>query len=303
MQNLLAQPVALEDAKPGDLIGFGKTGKPWYLIAGAAEGDGDGGDGDGGGDGGSGGSLLDGEGDVDGNGDGGGDGNGDGGDGGDGGGDGQQQQVDVGAIVDQLEQRLGDRFDSIADRRVNALLKEMRKQGGQGGSEGGGGSGDGGDGAGGAAEQRGPDPQVVRAARLAYREYVGTEFKPISNVERDFAADLAALLIPVEVAKAGPDADDDAIGRAVAKTVGEKVKTLRKHYEEKTVAALKRRGVDVSAVSGGDGGSSDTGGSTTTRPGQRPPAPRGKGEGSSFAKGAERAAAMFGQPAAAASGQ
>jgi hypothetical protein len=299
MYDGLLEGVVVGNAEPGDLIGFWRSGRPIFLIAGAEDGDGDGGDGND--DGGGSGSLLDGD-----DGDDGGTGGDDGGDG-DGAddGDGNGSTVDADAIAAALEKRLESRFDSIADRRVNALLKEIRKQAGSGGGSGGG--NDGGD-AGGADDgdsgrtnrSGGIDPTVLRGARLAYREYVSGELKPISNVERDFATDLANLMLPSLIAKAGDDADDDAIGRDVAKQVGEKVLALRKHYEDKTVAALKRRGmlkdVDPSQQGGG-----------TTRPGQPPAAASGKkGEGSDFAKGAALAQEMFGnrQPAAAAaSGQ
>jgi len=150
--------------------------------------------------------------------------------------DGQQQTqgVDVAEIVSQLEERLGARFDAIADRRVNQLLRRQR-QGGQG---------SGGQQRSQQQQEESPptsSPEVVRATRLAFREYVADEVKFISSEERAFAMDLGAALMAQE-ANRGIE-DEDEVGRRLAKDVAQRVKTLRKHYEDRTVAALKRKGL------------------------------------------------------------
>jgi hypothetical protein len=281
--------------EPGQVLGFTKSGKPIRAVCGGAPTDGEqtGGDGEGGNDGGGeqggSGSLLD----EEANGSDGGDGGDGGGDGGSDGGGAQGGQPDaalVQAIVGQVTQALEQRFDSIADRRVNAILKEVRKSGQQQ---------DGGQGSGGQPEQpapaAGPDQGVLRGARLAYREYVGGEIKFLANQERDFAAEMAARILAERVADAGPNADDDRIGREVAKEVAGHVKGLRKFYEDRTVQALKRKGLLP------DDGTSQTTSSTAGKTGQPPKGATKPGDQSGFAAGAAKAQEMYGHrmPAAA----
>lgn len=258
--------------EPGEVIGW-VNGKPVRAVAGGAPDDGDTGGGDGGNDGG----LLDEEADQGGDGGDGGDGGSDGGDGG------QETQPDaalVAAIVGQVTTALEARFDAIADRRVNAIVKEVRKQGGTQTPP-----------AGQQQQEQPPasgiDQGVLRGARLAYREYVGSEIKFLGNEERDFAADLAARILQERVAAAGSDADEDRIGRDVARDVGKQVKDLRKFYEGRTVAALKRKGLLPEEA-----------GSTTTTPqagktGQPPKGTTKPGDQSGFSAGAAKAQQMF----------
>lgn len=133
-------------------------------------------------------------------------------------------------VVDALESRLESRFDSIADRRVNALLKEIRKQGSGSQSE-----------KPKKSESSGRSGGDVRAARLAAREYLSDEIdKFVSADERKQAMDLVAL--EVEVAVGRGDDDEDEIGREVAQRVAERVRSARKMYGDKTRSDLKRRG-------------------------------------------------------------
>jgi hypothetical protein len=209
--------------------------------------------------------------------------------------DGQQQgqqqqtgQIDTNALVQQLEERLGSRFDAIADRRVNALLNAHRQSLGQQQQQG--------------QQQQNGSPGVqngqqdqsqqqprpasasdLRAARLAFREYVGDEVKFISAEERAFAMDLGSALL-VQQAQHGID-DEDRAGRTVAAEVAKKVKDLRKHYEDRTVAALRRRGVLTDQQTGGGHQQSrqQSGGGQV-------------GEQSAFSKGAEIAARVRPRP-------
>lgn len=152
----------------------------------------------------------------------------------------QQGQVDMQTLIQQLEERLGQRFDAIADRRVNAILNEMRRTGQTPGQQT-------------EQQQQQPPPAqqsapgqstaaVERAARLAFREYIGDELRFINAEERAFAMDLGQSLIREQ---AGPDADEDRVGRDVARSVADRVKKLRKTYEDLTVAGLRQRGALV----------------------------------------------------------
>lgn len=195
----------------------------------------DDGAGDGGDDSGGGGDdddLLNGAGGDDGGDDGDGDRDGDGGDDGDG--DGSDDGLDINALVDQLEQRLGDRFDAVADRRINALLQKLEKQ--QGGKAKNGKTDD-------DSQERAPVADV-RAARSAFREYVSdADIRFLNTDERAFAMDLGQALI-AQRAVAGFD-DDDVVGREVASEVVKRVKGLRKLYETQTKNALRRKGLLV----------------------------------------------------------
>jgi hypothetical protein len=194
-----------------------------------------------------------------------------------------QQQVDLNALVGQLEDRLGQRFDAIADRRVNAILGEMRRNQGQ--QQQGGGNDQGGQQQG--QQQSGSQPRTsqadLRAARLAFREYVGDEVRFISAEERAFAMDLGSALL-VQQAQNGID-DEDRAGRTVAAEVAKKVKDLRKHYEDRTVAALRRRGALNENGGGGQQSRQQSGGN-------------GVGDQSAWQKGAEIAARVRPRPPA-----
>lgn len=169
--------------------------------------------------------------------------------------------VDPDDIVARLEQRLASRFDAVADRRVNAILNEMRgrKQG---------------------KGSTGPvtgvtEPSVdVRAARLTFKEYLTDDLQFIGPEERKMAMDMGSALI---AQRATSYDDEELLGRAVADDVAKQVKAIRKFYEAKTLDALRRRG----ALKKGDG--------------QPPAGPPQIGNQSDWAKGAALAGEMFGK--------
>ena len=175
--------------------------------------------------------------------------------------------TDVAEIVKQVTAALEDKFDSIADRRVNALLKEARK-GSQKPKE------DQSDKAGDSKQES--NTGDIREARLAYREYVSDEIKFLGNEEREHAMTLAQGLIHQQVEVLG--ADPDTAGREAAKTVAKQIKSLRKHYESRTITALKRSGALPEDA----------------RPGQPPKGPDKPGGQSGYQAGAAKAAEMFG---------
>lgn len=175
-------------------------------------------------------------------------------------------------VVASLEDRLGERFDAVADRRVNAVLKEIRKgeKPGEGKETE----------TPPAAEQPvGPDPQLLRGSRMVYREYIGDELKFVSDDERRLATTLADSMIREQVA-GGAD-DEDRIGRQVSREIAVQLKAIRDSYERQIVDGLKRRGMlvetpgqPVSSVAGAAAGK--------------------KTVGSDFQAGALKAAEMFG---------
>ena len=171
----------------------------------------------------------------------------------------QDSGVDVDGIVAQIEQRLADRFDAVADRRVNAILKELRKQ---------------------QPKKEEPVPTAteqsvdVRAARLTFKEYASDEVQFIGAEERKFAMDFGAALIG---AKAAVSDDEEVLGREVADEVAAKVREMRSYYEKRTLDALRRRGA------------------LKAPEGQPTPGPSNVGGSSDFAKGAALAESMFGK--------
>lgn len=171
----------------------------------------------------------------------------------------QSESVDVDSILEALEKRLGDRFDAVADRRVNAILKEVRKQQGEQRKE--------------PPVQTQTDQSVdVRAARLTFKEYLSDEVTFIGSEERKFAMDLGAALIG---ARAATSDDEEVLGREVAETVAGQVKNLRSYYEARTLDALRRRGA------------------LKEKDGQPPKSPGLVGGSSEFAKGAALAQEMY----------
>lgn len=146
-----------------------------------------------------------------------------------------EDEWDLDSIVGAVVDRLGDRFDSIADRRVNALLKEIRKQGGEDDpppkkkrSS--------------AGTETSSDPGLVRAARLAAREYLTDEIESfVSADERKLAMDLVSIEIDAAAGRGDLD-DEDEVGREVAGRVAKRIKDARKMYEGSTKQGLKRRG-------------------------------------------------------------
>lgn len=167
--------------------------------------------------------------------------NGGGDDGGDGGDQQQQGTPDVAQIVADAVAAAVAEANRVADRRINQVLSRLEGQGQQGsGQQGGEGQGQ---------QQQapsGPDPIAVRAARMAAREYITTDLRFLGNEEREYAMSAASAAIA-----ARPTIDDeDAVGREVATAVVTQVKSLRKFYEDRTKAALKKRGMLVDTGKG-----------------------------------------------------
>lgn len=183
--------------------------------------------------------------------------------------------IDIAAITASVTAALEARFDSIADRRVNALLKAQNRntgqqQQGQGGQQQGQGQQQQQ-----APEHDGPNVADVREARAEYREAVSDEITFLGTQERSVAADLAASLIQMRLAS-GEDPTQAGLG--AARDVAVKVKALRKHYEDRTIAALRRKGL-LAADGRGDG--------------QIVKGDPNPGSASGFKAGADKAAAMF----------
>jgi hypothetical protein len=154
-------------------------------------------------------------------------------DSGDGEGDQTAGAVDVDQVIDKVTERLAERFDSIADRRVNALLKEIRKQEPEGKDD---------------TDEKdeskgtetGSSTGLLRGGRLAFKEYLTDEVKFLGAEEREMAIDLGNREVAA-LAASGIE-DEDRIGREAAKTVADRVKKTRKFYEDRTIRALKRKG-------------------------------------------------------------
>lgn len=68
---------------------------------------------------------------------------------------------------------------------------------------------------------------------------MGDEIKFLSSDERALAMDLGQSMI----AEQGAIDDEDRVGREVASQVAQRVKNLRSHYEQRTMDALRKRGV------------------------------------------------------------
>lgn len=170
--------------------------------------------------------------------------------------------VDVDKIVASIEERLSERFDAVADRRVNAILKEIRKQTKPADQP--------------QQEQAPPKPAEpsvdVRAARLTFKEYLTDEVTFIGAEERKFAMDLGAALIG---SRAADSDDEETLGRDVAGQVATQVKAMRRYYEGRTMDALRRRGA------------------LKPTEGQPPNGPTTVGGQSEWAKGQALAAEMF----------
>lgn len=130
--------------------------------------------------------------------------------------------------------------ESALDRRINVVLREIRKQGGEkqeprkpGGQQ----------------QRRRDEPQQqtptgpsaadVRDARVAYREYVADEITFLGNEERQYAQSVAVGLLRNALAE-GVDPDD--AGADVAKKVADQVKELRSFYTKRVVSKLRKDG-------------------------------------------------------------
>lgn len=166
--------------------------------------------------------------------------------------------------------------ESAIDRRINAVLREIRQDRGQTsrgrGQQQAGGSSN-------RTEQQtpaGPSREDMREARAAYREFVADEVRFLGNEERDFARAVAEARIRAGIAR-GDDPDD--VGRDVAAEVAAEVKGLREFYEARVVSALKRKGLLPATT-----GSKQQAGQKVTPTGQA---------GSSWSKGESRAKSLF----------
>jgi hypothetical protein len=164
----------------------------------------------------------------------------------------------------------------IADRTVNAVLREIRGARPRSGDR---------DGQRGGRGQRrdrdddnrdmrgGPDPADVREARLAFREYLGDQYRPTIPTEREIAAELGGALIREQLATDAGDPDRAA--RTAADTVATRLRKYRRAIERQTVAALRKRGAlrdDYGSASQGSGPSA------VSLPAGRAPAPAKGGD-------------------------
>lgn len=127
------------------------------------------------------------------------------------------------------------KVESRIDRRLNAVLREVRKmQQAQPG------------------QQRQPGRQQqqqqevsvdVRGAMAAYRDYVGDELRFSGREEREAATRMAKGLIAQRFADG--ETDEDEVGSQVAKDVAATINGLRKQADSRVKAALKRQGLLV----------------------------------------------------------
>jgi len=147
---------------------------------------------------------------------------------------------------------LEDAAQRIADRQVNALLKELR---------------------GGKNRRRERDPDGdnrgdndrarttddrydIREARMAYREYLGDRHRFVDPSERELANTLGSSLIGTELAEHG---DPDRAGRRAAEQVAGQLSAYRKAIETATINRLRTRGALITEP--GRGGESPPPGS------------------------------------------
>ncbi|QGJ96461.1 hypothetical protein SEA_BEATUSCOMEDENTI_22 [Arthrobacter phage BeatusComedenti] len=158
---------------------------------------------------------------------------------------------DVAALVAQGIQAampaLMQGVTSEIDRRINSAISKTTRKGGTVQPSAGGGS------------TVTTSQDLVRGARMSFREYLPGEIKLLSNEERKLATDYANGLLAQAAAK-GFD-DDDATGREVAEKTAAFLKSSRKLYTERTKKALERSGAlkpQTGGQSGGTGGTTDT---------------------------------------------
>lgn len=171
-------------------------------------------------------------------------------------GQGQQQQPQAGLSAEDVARIV----ESALDRRINAVLKDRRRQTTQTPAQ--------------PSRPTGPSESDVREARSVFREYVGDEIRFLGNAERDLASQIAGGMIRDRLAQGG--VDPEHVGAEVARDVAKQVKALRKHYEDRTVAALRRSGQI-----------------TATAPGQPLKGPTTPNAESGFKAGAAKAAELF----------
>ena len=200
------------------------------------------------------------------------------------GGAGQQQGAPL--TAEQIADLVARTVESTFDRRINQSQRvQQRLNGGQGGNEG---DQQGQGGNGGQEQQQqsgsgqrqqtsgGVDPADLREARSSYREFVGDHIQFLGAEEREHALTLAGHLLTGRLTR-GESADE--AGRQVARDVATQIKGLRSVYEERTVSALRRKGL-LKEPAGG--------------PGQQPPnGGQAPGGASQFQNGASKARDMY----------
>ncbi len=142
-------------------------------------------------------------------------------------------------------------MNSEIDRRVNQVVQTLNRryqqgrqqQGNQGGGQQGGQNGGQQHGQQGQQGQHdhapATDPGAVREARMAFREYLNDEFKPISPVEREFAVNIGTAVLG---SRDLVDADPDQVGRDVAKQTAQAMLAARKAVRDATIAQLRKAG-------------------------------------------------------------
>jgi hypothetical protein len=210
-----------------------------------------------------------------------------GGDGGQGGGDGGNGQSgdgqndkpitasDLAKLLDDREKKQFDRLADSQQKQLTGLLKKAGVIKDDDGGKGGQGQGQG--------QSQSTDDDRVRAeadrkrlardARSSFKDILGDEVKFLGNAEREAAMTVGSALIAQAVA--GGEDDEEKIGADTAKVVKSQLETLRKFYEERTLAGLKRKGLLVET------------------PGQRPQGGTQPQMDAAFAAGRDRAASMF----------
>lgn len=176
-------------------------------------------------------------------------------------------------LTAQVESALGDRFDAVADRRINKLMSTQEKRQ-QRDSEG--------------ADDRPAERPAgdlderlwMRAARLSYRDSLADDdWRFAAGWERDLASDLSELAL----LRARADGlDDDRAGIDAARLVRDRIRSLRSGYEGLTRRALQRKGLLGEATSDEPATAATGGAAPRKRSGPRDPR-------SEFASGAKLA--------------
>jgi hypothetical protein len=142
----------------------------------------------------------------------------------------QQMQAEIDRRVNQVVQTLNRRYQNGQQQR-----QQNQNSGGQQGQQ----QNAGGQGDGFQAQAPTVDQGAVREARMAFREYLNDEFKPISTVEREFAVNIGVAVLGTRDLA---DADPDQVGREVARQTAQSMLAARKTVRDATIAQLKKQG-------------------------------------------------------------
>jgi hypothetical protein len=152
---------------------------------------------------------------------------------------GDEQQDDGGRTVVMTPEQIADLVERAIDRRINERLQRRmaRQSGGVGMQQGTGQAAPTGQ-----AQQTSPtlDRTALREARAAYRDVIGEQMRFIGPDEREAARKVAEGLIATRL---GTVEDPYDLGEQVAREVAEMMTGLREFYKQKTVGALRRKGV------------------------------------------------------------